>query len=108
VLGVVGRAGTEGSQRLIQAAAKLGAEAVKAHIFTEAEREARRRNALARDQSRHLQPGYHGPWWTAEDLALLGTLPDAEVAPAAGKDDDGGAGDAQPAVDSESLTQGIP
>jgi len=30
--------------------------------------------------ARHLKPGYHGSRWTDEDLALLGTLPDAELA----------------------------
>jgi hypothetical protein len=34
---------------------------------------------------RSLVPGYHGPRWTAEQLALLGTLPDAEVAGRTGR-----------------------
>ena len=29
--------------------------------------------------------GYHGPLWTAEDIALLGTLPDREVAQRLGR-----------------------
>jgi len=53
---------------------------MQAHEFTKAEREVKRRNALARDQGQHLIPGYHGHWWMAEDLALLGTMPDAELA----------------------------
>jgi len=35
--------------------------------------------------AQHLQPGYHGPRWTAEQLALLGTLPDADVAARIGR-----------------------
>jgi len=46
VLGVVGRAGTKGSQRLIQAAAERGALAMRAHDFTEAERKVKRKNAV--------------------------------------------------------------
>jgi hypothetical protein len=79
-LGVEGRAGTPGSQRLIQAAAERGAEAMQSHTFTTAEREVKRRNAVALDLGRHLETGYHGPRWTPEDLALLGTIPDADLA----------------------------
>jgi hypothetical protein len=32
-----------------------------------------------------MQPGYHGPRWTAGELALLGTMPDAVVAKRIGK-----------------------
>src|SRR5262249_18206364 len=32
------------------------------------------------DMKRFLHPGYHGPRWTPEQLALLGTVPAAEVA----------------------------
>jgi len=35
---------------------------------------------VALDLGRRLKTGYHGPRWTAADLALLRTLPDAEVA----------------------------
>src|SRR5208337_2847826 len=74
------RAGTPGPQRLIQAAAERGGDAMAAHTFTEAERERRRRTALELNLGRHLQPGYHGNRWSAEDLALLGTMPDSELA----------------------------
>jgi hypothetical protein len=33
----------------------------------------------------HLHPGYHGPRWTDAELALLGTMPDEEVAAQIGK-----------------------
>jgi len=35
--------------------------------------------------ARNLRTGYHGPWWTEEELALLGTLPDDEVAARVGR-----------------------
>jgi len=34
---------------------------------------------------RHLQSGYHGPRWTAEELALVGTAPDEVIAARIGK-----------------------
>jgi len=49
------------------------------NTFTEAERVQRRRQALELNLAQHLKAGYHRPRWTAEHLALLGTLPDAEV-----------------------------
>jgi hypothetical protein len=78
-LGVT-RAGNEGTARLVLAAAEQGAEAVKAREWTEEERGRRRRNAVENDLGRNLVTGHHGPLWTEEDLALLGTAPDAEVA----------------------------
>ncbi len=33
----------------------------------------------------HLQNGYHAPWWTAEERARLGTIPDEEVAAQIGR-----------------------
>jgi hypothetical protein len=54
-------------------------EAMQAHDFIAAEREARRRNAFK------LEPGHPGPRWTGEQLALLGTRPDGEVAALIGR-----------------------
>jgi hypothetical protein len=47
----------------------------------------RRRSRTNRqlDLKRHLHPGYHGPRWTPQELALLGTMPDDEVAAQIGK-----------------------
>jgi hypothetical protein len=45
LFGVKGFADTPGSQLLIQALAERGGEAMQAHTFTEAEREAKRRKA---------------------------------------------------------------
>jgi len=81
----VGRMASEGSRRLIQEAADAGAEAVRAREFTEAEREVRRRNARRPKLGQYLQPGYHGPRWTAWQLRLLGKQPDAVVAGKVGR-----------------------
>jgi hypothetical protein len=54
-------------------------------IWTDAERQASRGRSKALDLARHIPHGYHGPWWTAEELALLGTMPDAKVAALIGR-----------------------
>jgi hypothetical protein len=84
--GVAGRARTSpGTKRAVRAAAKLGAEAVKAREWTPAERKARSR--LARRQGRPFPPrwtpGRGG--WTGEQLALLGTDHDEAVAKRIGR-----------------------
>jgi hypothetical protein len=78
-LGVT-RTGNEGTARLVLAAAGQGAEAVKAREWTDGERERRRRNAVEKGLARNLVTGYHGPLWTAEGIALLGTATDEDVA----------------------------
>jgi hypothetical protein len=35
--------------------------------------------------SQCLKAGYYGVWWTDEEIALLGTMPDAEVARRTGR-----------------------
>jgi hypothetical protein len=57
----------------------------KAREWTEEERQQYRERSVALEPGRHLQLGYHGPRWTAAELALLGTLPDAEVAERIGR-----------------------
>jgi hypothetical protein len=79
VLGV-GRMGSEGSRRLIQAAAERGAAVVRGRELPPEQVELRRANAIKNRQGRFLWTGYHGPRWTAEELALLGVLPDDVVA----------------------------
>jgi hypothetical protein len=76
----VDRLNYPGTHRVVQASAAAGGEAVQAKEWTDAERQARREAAKVLDLGRNLVHGYHGPWWTEEELALLGTLPDAEVA----------------------------
>ena len=47
--------------------------------------ELRRRNAIRNNQAQYFQAAEHDSWWTAEELALLGTAPDAEVAERTGR-----------------------
>jgi hypothetical protein len=81
----IGRAGTEGSWRLIHAAATLGGAAVRERGLTPDQIERRRVCSRALDLARYLRPGYHGPRWTRQQLALLATLPDEEVARRTGR-----------------------
>jgi hypothetical protein len=81
----VWRMDSEGSRRLIQAAAQAGAAVVRGQPLPPEQVEVRRRNALAHNLAQYLRTGYHGPWWTPEELALLGTLPDEVVAAQIGR-----------------------
>lgn len=81
----VGRMDSEGSRLLIEAASLKGAAAVQEHEWTAKERRARRRKAIELDLGRHLPTGYHGPRWTKKQLALLGTMSDADVAAIVGR-----------------------
>jgi hypothetical protein len=76
----VTRTNNPGTHRLVQASAQAGGDAAKAKEWTEAEQPARREIAERLDLGRHLRHGYHGPRWTRMERALLGKLPDAEVA----------------------------
>jgi hypothetical protein len=78
-LGVT-RTDNGGSLRLTRAAAEAGAKAMKAREWTDEERERRRRVNAERRLAANLITGYHGPLWAAEETALLGQVPDAEVA----------------------------
>jgi hypothetical protein len=81
----IGRKDPEGSRRLIQAACQAGADVNKIREFSEKERRVRRQNALKNNLAQYLHLGYHGPRWTKRQLALLGKLPDAEVAEQIGR-----------------------
>jgi hypothetical protein len=83
-LGVT-RTNNGGSQRLIRAASAKGADATRGITLPEEQVERRRRTALEQDLGRYLVPGYHGPWWSRQELALLGKLPDDEVARRTGR-----------------------
>jgi hypothetical protein len=76
----VTRADNEGTARLMLAAAQEGAEAIKAREWTEEERQQRQRTNAEKGLADNLVLGYHGPLWTAEEIALLGTVPDEELA----------------------------
>ncbi len=41
--------------------------------------------ALELGLGRHLKAGYHGPWWTRRELALLGTDEDEVIAARIGR-----------------------
>jgi hypothetical protein len=77
----VTRTNNEGTRRLYQLSAEAGAagQSRGKPLPPEQVEQGRRLNREL-NLSRHLQPGYHGPRWTAEQLALLGTMPDEEVA----------------------------
>jgi hypothetical protein len=84
--GVAGRARTTpGTKRAVRAAAKKGAEGIKAKEWTEGERKARSR--LAKKQGRKFPPRWtpESGGWTAEQLALLGTDHDEAVAKRLGR-----------------------
>jgi hypothetical protein len=76
-----------GTARLVTAALENACEVWEAHQWTEEEREQRRRRA-AEQGFGELPPthGYQGPRrWKADELALLGAMPDAEVARRTGR-----------------------
>jgi hypothetical protein len=81
----VGRADPEGSRRLIRAAAEAGAAAMHERGLTDEEVEEQRRRAVELDLGQYLPMGYHGLRWTPQELALLGTIPDEELAAQIGK-----------------------
>jgi hypothetical protein len=80
---------TRGSQHLIHAAADLGAEAMSARGLTPEEIEQRRQQALEKNLAQHFQKAYREDRWTEEEMVLLGTLEDAEVARQTGRTTDG-------------------
>jgi hypothetical protein len=64
----------------VRAAAVRGGEAIRARDWTEHERQQRRWRNAEQGLARNLTLGYHGPRWTAGQIALLGTMPDEKVA----------------------------
>lgn len=76
----VGREDTPGLRRLLQAARARGADATRDVALPPEQVEARWQRAIRLRLGDFLQHGYHGPWWTDEEIALLGTEPDEEVA----------------------------
>jgi hypothetical protein len=81
----VGRMDSPGSRRLILAASEKGAEQVRHMDWSADQREERRRSAVENNLGRNLRPGHQGEWWTEGELALLGTMPDHELAARLGK-----------------------
>jgi hypothetical protein len=81
----VGRMDNEGSARLMRAAAQMGGEAFGARRWTEEDRERRRQINARLGLSKNLVLDYKGPLWRAWEIALLGTIPDREVARRTGR-----------------------
>ena len=85
----VSRTNNERSRQLIHAAAKAGAAAMRERGVTDEEADERSVQAKQRNQGRFLPRGGGQPLWTKEQIELLGTLPDAEVAKRIGRPVDG-------------------
>jgi hypothetical protein len=81
----VGRMDSPGSRRLILAAVAKGADKTRGVPLSPEQVERLRRTARDLDLEQYLVPGYHGPRWTDEELALLGKLPDDAVARRTGR-----------------------
>jgi hypothetical protein len=87
----VGPRDPEGSRRLCQDVAEAAAAKVRGKKLPPEQVERRRRSAIENNLAQYLRPGYYGPWWTAEEIALLGTMPDEDVAQRIGAYGGGGA-----------------
>jgi hypothetical protein len=83
-LGVT-RTNNGGTQRLIRAAAEAGASVRRGVPLPEWHAETLRRANRENNVARNLVLGYHGPWWSQHELALLGKLDDEEVARRTGR-----------------------
>jgi hypothetical protein len=70
----VGRADSEGSRRLIRAAAEKGAAQLRGKPLPPEQVERRRRTAIEKGLGRNLLTGYHGPCWTRRQIRLLGKM----------------------------------
>jgi hypothetical protein len=57
---------------MLRASVRAGAETQQARVWTDDERQARREAARRLGLARHIRPGYHGSWWTAEGTGLAG------------------------------------
>jgi hypothetical protein len=62
-----------------------GARSMQAKVWTDEERAQRQRLAVEGNFAARLVPGYHGTRWTDEELGLLDTLSDAQVAAQIGR-----------------------
>jgi len=81
----VTRGNNDRSRLLIHAAAAAGGEAMGARGLSDEECDERSRAAVRLNLKRFLRTGCHGPGWTADDLALLSTMPDADLAAQIGR-----------------------
>ena len=69
-----------GSRRLVLAASEKGPEVLRGVELPPEQVERRRQTAIEQNLGRNLVTGYHGRRWTDEEVAMLGTMPDEEVA----------------------------
>jgi hypothetical protein len=83
-LGVT-RTNNPGTRRLRDATAERVVQALRARVWSEEERERKRQISLSLNLGRYLKPGASVRVWTEEELVLLGTAPDAEVASRIGR-----------------------
>jgi hypothetical protein len=75
----------EGSKRIrVKLNREYGAE-LRGKKRSRAYAERCRKTAIRLNLGRYLTHGYHGPWWMPDQLALLGKLPDAELAARIGR-----------------------
>jgi hypothetical protein len=74
-----------GSRCLTLAASDKGAAVLRGAQLPAEQVERRRQTALELNLGRNLVPGYHGPWWTEDEVALLGKIPDQEVVKRTGR-----------------------
>src|SRR5262249_4078865 len=81
----VSRTNNEGTHRLLLAASAAGVAVLQYHGLTDAQCDAQSRRSRELNLARFLKKGYHGPWWTDEQLALLGKEPDDVVAARIGR-----------------------
>jgi hypothetical protein len=84
-LGVEGREGTEGSRRLCQAVREKANAAVRGKPLSSEQVERRRQTARDLDLGQYLEAARRKRAWPEEHLALLGTMPDSELARQLGK-----------------------
>src|SRR5262249_46752997 len=85
----VSRTNNEGTHRRMLAASAAGVAVLQYHGLTDAQCDAQSRRSKELNLARFLKKGYHGPWWTEEQLALLGKEPDDVVAAKTGRTENG-------------------
>ncbi len=73
------------THQLVKEASQAGGDAIKAKEWSQEERDAITQRNKQRNSAASLSPGYHGEWWSDEELALLGNLPDEEIAELTGR-----------------------
>ena len=84
VLGV-SKVNNPGTNRLVVVAAKKGAKAIQAREWTVEEREASRRRSIQLNLGQYKKLCNQAEWWSKQELALLGKMPDKEVAKRIGR-----------------------